>query len=453
MSGPKVVRIVTREEILAICEGHLRRLDQAVAQWIAHGRKNGEIHEEEIAATRARQQHLSDLLKQDAFMDLQKKVPDEIAYLKADALRREQLAIEKAEVALKRARQGRENAAALVNALGARGTKVSADLLSELELIAKGSGSDNVEAILARGFTLLVPAETRGLSDARRNLAAKLAGDEKSQTFELWKASHKPDSPFNALLERVDSQIAEAQILVGPSLTETYISRLRSIEADANDPRCKLLLDSLILDLSNNITSEKKRRDAYERLTGLTAELQGLESDAVTSLRNQINACTDETAADIIAMLAEKCQSLLDSEMQRKAAQSRRDVILQGLARLGYEVNEGMSTSWASDGRVVLRKPSLPGYGVEVGGQIESSRLQVRAVALSNDRDPARDKDVETIWCGDFSRLQHLVAQQGNNLLIERALAIGQVPLKVVDDVKPVPTSATAQNVNRKTGR
>ncbi|HKR43137.1 MAG TPA: hypothetical protein VJU59_26230, partial [Paraburkholderia sp.] len=94
MSGPKVVRIVTREEILAICEGHLRRLDQTVAQWIAHGRKNGEINEEEIAATRARQQHLSDLLKQDAFMDLQKKVPDEIAYLKADALRREQLAIE-----------------------------------------------------------------------------------------------------------------------------------------------------------------------------------------------------------------------------------------------------------------------------------------------------------------------------------------------------------------------
>lgn len=61
--------------------------------------------------------------------------------------------------------------------------------------------------------------------------------------------------------------------------------------------------------------------------------------------------------------------------------------------------------------------------------------------------------DLETISCGDFSRLQHLVAKQGGNLLIERALAIGQVPLKVVDDVKPVSTSATAQNVNRRTGR
>lgn len=106
MSGPKVVRVVTREEILAICEGHLRRLGQTINQWIAQGKKTGEITDQEIDATLERQRHLVDLLKQDAFIDLQKKVPDEIAYLKSDLLRREQLAIEKAATARKRARQG-----------------------------------------------------------------------------------------------------------------------------------------------------------------------------------------------------------------------------------------------------------------------------------------------------------------------------------------------------------
>ena len=33
MSGPKVVRIVTREEILALCEGQLARVDAALADW------------------------------------------------------------------------------------------------------------------------------------------------------------------------------------------------------------------------------------------------------------------------------------------------------------------------------------------------------------------------------------------------------------------------------------
>ena len=441
MSGPKVVRIVTRDEILAICKGHLRRLEQAVTQWIAQGKKSGEITDQEIDATLERQRRLVELLNQGAFMNLQKRVPDEIAYLRADALRREQLAIEKAAVARKRARQGRENAATLINALVGRGTRIPTYLRAELESIAQGHDTGNVEAVLARGFALLTPTDSPGLTDAQRELAAKLAGEERNQTFEAWKANHKPNSSLDTLLERVDSQIAEAQMLVGQSHAATYLARLRATEAETNDARRKLLLDSLILDLSNGIASAKVRRAALEHLTELAAELQSFTSEEAASIQSQVAACSEATAVETITALAEACQLFLDRETRRKAAQSRREVILQGLGRLGYEVHEGMTTAWAKDGRVVLRKPSLPGYGVEVGGQAEASRLQVRAVALTNDRDPSRDKDVETIWCGEFSKLQQLVAENGDNLLIERAMAIGQVPLKVVGDAEQTATS------------
>jgi hypothetical protein len=40
MSGPKVVRIVTREEILGICHGQLARVDAALAEWTRKGRRN-----------------------------------------------------------------------------------------------------------------------------------------------------------------------------------------------------------------------------------------------------------------------------------------------------------------------------------------------------------------------------------------------------------------------------
>ncbi|SCU73438.1 hypothetical protein CNECB9_1100029 [Cupriavidus necator] len=71
--------------------------------------------------------------------------------------------------------------------------------------------------------------------------------------------------------------------------------------------------------------------------------------------------------------------------------------------------------------------------------------LQVRAVALTSDRDTNRDKDVETIWCGEFTRLQQLVTENGNDLLIERAMGIGQVPLKVVDATRQISESNTAK--------
>lgn len=40
MSGPKVVRIVTREEHEAICRGMLARIDAALEQWAETGRRN-----------------------------------------------------------------------------------------------------------------------------------------------------------------------------------------------------------------------------------------------------------------------------------------------------------------------------------------------------------------------------------------------------------------------------
>src|SRR4051812_5467200 len=84
MSGPKVVRIITREEIIAICEGHLARLRIAVEEWIKIGRRNDTLTDGEISATLARQGTLRRMLSQDRFAELQKAVPDEINFLRAD---------------------------------------------------------------------------------------------------------------------------------------------------------------------------------------------------------------------------------------------------------------------------------------------------------------------------------------------------------------------------------
>ncbi|MBF3301187.1 hypothetical protein HKW73_07845, partial [Pseudomonas aeruginosa] len=85
-------------------------------------------------------------------------------------------------------------------------------------------------------------------------------------------------------------------------------------------------------------------------------------------------------------------------------------------------------------GRVVLRKPATPGYGLEVGGKADNGRLQLRAVALNANRDNQRDRDIETLWCGEFQRLQALLAAQGGELSVERALGVGEVALKEIGE-------------------
>ena len=130
--------------------------------------------------------------------------------------------------------------------------------------------------------------------------------------------------------------------------------------------------------------------------------------------------------------MTRECSEAIEEALRQHAAVSRREAVLEGLASLGYEVREGMETAWAEAGSVVLRKTATPGYGVEVGGRAEGGRLQVRAVSLSEANDRARDRDIETIWCGEFSRLRALLAEQGSELAVEKALGVGAVPLKTV---------------------
>ena len=57
----------------------------------------------------------------------------------------------------------------------------------------------------------------------------------------------------------------------------------------------------------------------------------------------------------------------------------------------------------------------------------------MRAVAFGTGGlgpDPGRDRDAETIWCGDVTRLRERLAESGGEFAIEKARRIGEVPLK-----------------------
>ena len=121
--------------------------------------------------------------------------------------------------------------------------------------------------------------------------------------------------------------------------------------------------------------------------------------------------------------------------MTKLAAAARRQAVLGGLAKLGYEVRETMSTAWAQDGRLVIRKPDDTDYGIELGASPDVSRFQVRLVGSERPsamRDARRDRDMETIWCSEFTRLQELLAASGDKVVIERAVEVGVQPVKTV---------------------
>lgn len=435
MSGPKVVRIVTREEILAICAAHLQRLDTAMARWQKQARKLGELTEAEYAATHARHQRLHALLQSDQLADLQIAVPDEIEYLKRDLAEREERAVIRVTEKRQRQRRVHENAAMLLQALQARPEQVAPPLLRALNRLAEGEPDNDAENVLAQGFALLsARVVEESLSDAQRELAQQLKTGDAAPSLAQWIARQHSLSPRDQRLQRIDQHIAELQLLQSADTAQAFVLKLQRAEAESRPQERNLLLDSLVLDLAQAARYYQQLRARFSQLQDLASEVAALHDATQNALLDQVAACVADQDAGQIDTLIERCNTAIATHLQAYAALARRQAVLEGLASLGYEVREGMSTAWAETGRVVLRKSATPGFGVEVGGKAENGRLQVRAVALGTDHDKRRDRDIETIWCGEFQRLQQLLKSQGNEMTIEKALGIGEAALKVVSD-------------------
>ena len=424
MSGPKVVRIVTREEILALCEGHLARVDAAMREWLRIGRRDDCISDAEVSEAEGRMARLRALLKADRFMDLQKQAPQEIAFLHQDMQSRLAKVADAAVKARSAARRQSEAAVALLAALRKKVAALAPDLEAALSRVAEGHTDPQA---LSRGFALL-EGETAPDAAARQALAQRLKDGSSAPTLAEWIAA-QPTTPSDPVLERFEGRLAELRLLAGPEGAAAFETRLATVLGPGAGPRRNLLLDSLDLDLTAALVAARQRDSFAQDLRLTLAELTLVDAASAAA----ISARTVHPDAELAPLLAD-AHAALAKARAALAAQARRAAVLQSLVGLGYEVGEGLATAWVDQGRVVLRKAAQPDYGVEISGDPAGARMQMRVVAFGDEAgaDTVRDQDAETQWCSDVATLQSTLAAAGGGLVIERALAVGATPVKRV---------------------
>lgn len=412
MSGPKVVRIVTREEILELCRGQLARVDAALAEWVRIGRRHDCLDEDAHKTARGRREALAALITNDRFMDFQKQAPLEEAFLRDDIQSRLAIVAAQQSAARQKGRRNEDAGKTLVRRLQTLEIDVDQALVDDL--LRGDTGA------LSKGFQLLGEQKAKGASA----LAVKLR-EEAVQTFAAWLAQQPPARADKAI-ERLAGRFDELAPLVSADVTMTWRSRLA--EADQAEPaRRHLLLDGLEVETSRALTEARSRHALLIDVQLLVAEMKaaGIEPEAREAI--------DSLVVAELTSLKEQLTATLAEHRAAQAIAARRMAVLEGLTSLGYEVTEGMSTSFAQDGQFVLRSAARPDYGVEVSAVGRGERMQMRPVAFGSGGegpDPSQDRDAETIWCGDVTSLQASLAKVGGGLTIERALAIGETPLK-----------------------
>ena len=239
--------------------------------------------------------------------------------------------------------------------------------------------------------------------------------------------SVQPPSADQAQFDRLEARIAALEAL-GDSGAPDFEQRLDTLRNDRQSAPRGLVLDSLLIDVDQALTRARDRVDLLDRIELAQAELM-----AILPTKPSSQVFNEQASTDDLASVLTDLKQQVASARAAQADEARRRAVLDGLAVLGYEVGAEMSTAWVRDGKVVLRRPAQPGYGVEVMGGAQAERLQMRVVAFdAGPPDKARDRDAEVLWCGDVAKLSESLAKIGSALVIEKALPVGATPVKRV---------------------
>jgi hypothetical protein len=437
MSGPKVVRIVTREEIQAICRGLMRAFELAAAHLLQQA-KRYDLHltvlEKEIAG---RRETLATLFNNDQWLDLQKVAPAMTDFLIAEEKRIKLQVQAAAELARSKRRHLADSARSLIMLLESAGKSIP-DAVRAIPGEALQAGDQelaSMQTVISREIQQEADRGMVGILSAdNTQLARRLGTGSKEQTVAEW-LTLRQAAVTDTASARLNALLAEIETGGDVDVARVFVARAAAIAGEESEQRRALLTDSLILDAAENARRRREQEAKFNQLRAMQASLEGLATPSAKEMAGGIaKVLQTREAAGIDRLIAEGA-SLLESETRDLAAMSRRRAILAGLASLGYEIREGMTTSWVRDGRITLRKPGTPDYGVELGAPADAARLQMRLVGSDRPltpRNAQRDRDQETVWCSEFGRLQELIAKSSGELIIERAQPVGAVAVKTV---------------------
>lgn len=434
MSGPKVIRVVTRAELVAICAGLIAQVESAFQEWKSIARRNEVLKEDDSPRQAEEISRLKQAVAENRFKDVQGHAPAVIDRWRRDISNRVEAKYAAEAESHRRDNSLRLSATQLYERLGREGVAIPPDVETYLSSAAAGKNVATTDLRRAIASALqLLPEDRREVKPSEALLLKDLRGSEAPQTLDAWlvsESSEKNTLEFHAL-DRVLSQLAACD---DPKTVKHFEQRAEDAIRTTEPDRRKLLIDSLVAEASGVLRQSKARLEWRDKLAderasataaGDGAGCAGLYSELENHIQTNSFAAATEAFDRIRTLRAEAART-------RAVAASRQE-LLRGLKELGYVVNENMAVAWAKNKRLVVSRPNSRGIGVELGTFNDRNQFQARVVTAHPTATGASEgKAAEVAWCHDVAALQESMRLAGGSLQIDLATPPGTQPLKKI---------------------
>lgn len=250
----------------------------------------------------------------------------------------------------------------------------------------------------------------------------------------------KPDPE----LERVEQQIVRLELLSQGQEAKELRARFVLLQANTNLRQRRLLLNSLVLEISDVVNRENEAEKLQTILDELEARL-GVFAAAPKEFRDEISTLRNKPASSAAAMqLKLRIETWCEQHAHSLDNQYVRNLVLGSLRDSGYDLREGMQTAWVKDGSIVLHKPGNSDYGVEL--QDLNGNLRSRVVRFGDPGAPVseqqrqRDSEIEQQWCQAHAFALVALRDKGVDAKIMAKREPGEVPvavIRVTEDGRP----------------
>ena len=448
MSGPKIVDIRVLQAIQER-QRHLQeqRLKHLQNQWRSQRKRleqslkefqplaNSEVIGAIEKSMTAMDRRFEKIQEADSLEDLQIRGEQQLQFMASelDQLR------EQMNTAITEVRQRSRSMRAAANDLAAR--LQAAGLVEESRLLLQAPSAAGLELAAQQLGRMLRSQSDRDFQQA----LADLAVEANPASLE-----HKAVDPER---ERIEKLLVQLELLDDSNEATGLRSRLEALDGEQDQRQRRLLLDSLSLELSQNLQRSAREAERLVILDELEAQL-GVFNAAPAGLKTAIIAHRVGQGASL-SDLRKAVEAWCEQEALRLDGERVRSVVLSSLRELGYDVREGMTTAWVEGGSIVVQKAGSSEYGVEL--QDVDGRMRTELVRFGEPGAPVteqqrqRDTEIEQQWCTAHAQTLENLRKEGMATKVMAKREPGEVPL-TVRRAAADRSDASTRGLNRGTG-
>lgn len=436
MSGPKVVRIVTREEMESIKASHVFRLESLVNEIKVYADKHKIFNDDQIKEIESRLESYRNLDASE-YRKIETEIPSQVEFLETEKERLEEI-VKKNTLSR---RDKSRHLIASIKSLKAMYDKRSMSLPESIVNIERNShllwlSSEEVERIefaISEAFSALNREKT--LDTESEELSQRLNQGQETINFSEWLM--KADLvKLTASQQRLEAIIAglDAQDITADS-KQRFIDRSNHLFTEESSQQLDMKIDSLSIEISSFIKESRVRSQKLREYNNLLRDLKRIEINK-TEFEGLTLKSRDTVSVMDIDESVFKLTKFFEAKVEQRASCDKREALLSAFENLGYEISEEMETAFVKNGRLIVNKNAGSQYGIELGSPSNLQRIQLRVVSNQENSSVNTTEDdiaAEESWCEDFNKIKADFSTQGMFFEIDRHLKPGEAEMKKVD--------------------